>query len=100
MSAQLLHFNGATYKASRDHARLTDQYWRVFALMHDTRWRTLTEIARATGDPEASVSARLRDLRKPRFGGHLVQAKCVGRGMWVYRLFTRPTRDEAAALLK
>lgn len=63
-------FDGATYDHDRDHLRLGAQAQRVVDLMRDGQWRTLSEIATATGDPEASVSARLRDLRKPKFGRH------------------------------
>lgn len=37
----------------------------VLAVMRDEGWRTLREIStRIGGTPEASISARLRDLRK------------------------------------
>jgi hypothetical protein len=49
-------------------------------------WLTLHEISVGTGDPEASVSARLRDLRKTKFGGHEVERQNLGGGRWVYRL--------------
>ena len=40
------------------------QHMDVWTLMRDGTWRTLQEISIATGWPEASVSARLRDFRK------------------------------------
>ena len=43
-------------------------------------------IAEAVGSPEASVSARLRDLRKPAFGGHTVERQYVERGLFRYRV--------------
>lgn len=73
----------------RDHVRLGDQAQRVLDLLADGRWRTLSEIARATGDPEASVSARLRDLRKPKFGGYEVARRLRNEalpGLYEYRL--------------
>jgi len=41
--------------------------------------------------PEASVSARLRDLRKAKFGGYRVERQRVreGRGLYHYRLTGR-----------
>ena len=60
----LLDFDGSTYKPDRDSQRLNAQGLRVWKLMSDQGWRTLKEISAATGDPEASVSARLRDFRK------------------------------------
>jgi hypothetical protein len=43
--------------------------------MGDGEWRTLAELSRATGIPEASASADLRHLRKSRFGGHTVNKR-------------------------
>lgn len=65
--------DGETYDHERDGARLNRQAHAVYALMRDQRWRTLAEIAERLGEPEASVSARLRDLRKEKFGGFLVE---------------------------
>jgi len=54
--------------------------------MSDGQWRTLGELSALTGDPEASISARLRDLRKPRFGGLTVERKYIRRGLFAYRV--------------
>jgi hypothetical protein len=81
-------FAGADYVPSRDDKRLTGQIERVYSLMADGKWRTLKEIALATGDPEASVSAQLRHLRKERFGGHTVERQHIKRGLYEYRLTT------------
>jgi hypothetical protein len=82
--------DGATYDHQRDGERLHKQHNRVLALMRDQAWRTLSEISDATGDPPASVSARLRDLRKPKFGAHTVERKYIGDGLFVYRVIARP----------
>jgi hypothetical protein len=84
-----MRFDGATYSPEHDEARLTGQNQRVHALMQDGEWRTLEEISSATGAPQASVSARLRDLRKERFGGFIVDRRHRGdpsRGLYEYRL--------------
>ena len=86
MSAVLLPRDGSTYVHERDARRLAGQHCRVLALMKDGQWRTLSEIAEETNDPEASVSARLRDLRKIKFGGYVVQRQYVERGLFRYRL--------------
>lgn len=53
----------------------------------DGRWHTLREISAATGIPEPSVSARLRDLRKDAFGGHTIEREGTGnRSVRKYRL--------------
>lgn len=86
-----LRFDGATYEHSRDGSRLADQTRAVFAAMCDGKFRTLTAIASLTGAPEASVSARLRDLRKARFGAHTVNREYLGNGLYQYQLLVRET---------
>jgi hypothetical protein len=81
-------FDGSTIEPE-DGARLQQQLARVYALMRDGKWRTLDEISEATGDSPQSVSARLRDLRKPKFGGHDVQRDRIGKGLFAYRLAAR-----------
>lgn len=70
-----LHFNGITYEAKFDYDRLKGQNRRVFNVMKDGRYRTLDEIHAVTGDPTHSISARLRDFRKERFGCHEVNRR-------------------------
>lgn len=82
--------SGDTYDHDRDGARLASLGARVRECMADGAWRTLREIANHTGAPEASVSARLRDLRKPSFGGHTVRRKYLAHGLWVYSLEVKP----------
>ena len=78
--------DGSTYEHARDARRLAGQHARVLALMKDGCWRTLSAIAAATKDPEASISARLRDLRKERFGSHGVERRHVADGLFEYRV--------------
>jgi len=86
MNQSEFRFNGADYIPSRDDARLSGQILRVWECMEDGNWRTLREIANITGDPEASISAQLRHLRKERFGGHEVEREYVSNGLYKYRL--------------
>ena len=82
-------FNGPVYEPEYDKVRLTGQIQRVFALMTDGRWRTLSEIEEVTGDPAASISAQLRHLRKDKFGSHTVEKRPRGNrkdGLWEYQL--------------
>jgi len=81
-----LHFDGVTFDPDRDGSRLAAQMQAVYAVMKDGQFRTLAALAHITGAPEASVSARLRDLRKPRFGGHTVNRQYVGKGLFQYQL--------------
>jgi len=83
------HFDGTTYDPAKDKGRLTGQIKRVFACMQDGMFRTLRDIEDKTGDPQASISAQLRNLRKPRFGAHVVEKRRrngVG-GQYEYRLY-------------
>lgn len=85
-------FDGRTYNKKLDRSRLTGQWLLVFDLMKDGAWRTLREIADRTGCPEASVSARLRDFRKAKFGGHAVDRRRRGiwtDGVWEYQVKTK-----------
>ena len=86
-----LHFDGATFSYERDSSRLGDQMCAVLTLMADGQWRTLAGIASETGAPESSVSARLRDLRKPKFGGHTVNRQYIRRGLHGYQLVLNET---------
>lgn len=79
-------FGGKTYRRERDEGRLAAQLQKVRAVMADGAWRTLAELAALVGAPEASVSARLRDLRKPAFGGCTVERAYVTRGLYRYRV--------------
>ncbi len=86
---ELPFFNGAEYKTKADHKRLSNQHFRIKALMLDHKWRTLQQISDATGDPVASVSAQLRHLRKKRFGEFRVERRSTGNrntGLFEYRV--------------
>ena len=83
------HFDGSTYEADRDHSRLTTQMQRVAQAVSDGAWHTLSELAQKSHGSEAAVSARLRDLRKPKFGGHTVEREYVGNGLWMYRVLAK-----------
>lgn len=81
-----MKYGGSTFDPALDEERLNEQTIRVYRLMIDEGWHTLSEISAAIGDPEASISARLRDLRKPDFGGFEVQRRRRSVGLWEYRL--------------
>ena len=82
-------FNGPAYDAMLDNTRLGQQIKRVFDVMWDHAFRTLAEIREITGDPEASISAQLRHLIKPRFGSFVKNKQRRGdekRGLWEYQI--------------
>lgn len=80
------HFDGDTYNAERDHDRLAKQLRAVRDLMLDGRWRTLYGLSLQSGYPEASISARLRDLRKSVYGGYTVTRRHIAHGLWEYQV--------------
>ena len=79
-------FDGCTFDESRDGSRLARQLTAVRLAMESGDWHTLAELAAVVGAPEASVSARLRDLRKPKFGGFTIEREYAGGGQWRYRM--------------
>lgn len=78
-------FDGATIEP-QDVPRLATALGRVLKLMSDGVWRTLATIASECETSEAGASARLRDLRKERFGRHTVERRRVNGGLWEYRI--------------
>ena len=90
MEQQLLDFSrpkfhGITFEEI-DRPRLTAQLGRVSNAMSDGSWRTLREISDITLDGEASISARLRQLRS---FGYTVDRRRRGeaaRGIFEYRV--------------
>lgn len=61
---------------------------RIFDLMSDGHWRTLPEIRRRVHGLDTGLSARLRDLRKPAFGGYKVDRRQRGnkKNLYEYRV--------------
>jgi hypothetical protein len=71
-----------------DKARHATQAERVFELMNGCRrYWTLAGISKALNISEAGASARLRDFRKPEWGGHTVLKQRMAFGnQWLYKL--------------
>jgi hypothetical protein len=92
-------FDGSDYSPDLDDHRLVGQIRRVHEAMADGRWRTVGEIASITGDPEPSISAQLRHLRKPRFGAYLVEKRSRGEresGLFEYRVGAKGAGEPSA----
>jgi hypothetical protein len=79
-------FDGETYNPGRDHDRLKRQFNSVFKAMSDGQPHTLEELRALTGYPAASISARIRDYRKGRHGGWIVDRINRGGGLFAYRM--------------
>lgn len=89
-------FDGADYNPNKDEKRLTKQHEIIRDLMKDGKMRSLSEIEVVTGYPQASISAQLRHLRKPRFGGYFVGKKRVKN---TYYYFLGEKSDQAGGVL-
>ena len=64
----------------------------VRSVMRSRSWITLREIELALMKRNIfielqSVSARVRDLRKDKFGAHRVDRRYAGNGVWEYKLY-------------
>lgn len=87
-----IHFKGGTISIPFDLERLNAQMRRVHQCMADGAWKTLRQIADETGDPEASVSARLRDYRSNAYLSRYYRMESERvpglerRGHWRYRV--------------
>ena len=65
-------------------AQMAAQLLKVYVVMRQGRWMTLAEIAYHAKTPEASASARLRDLRKKGFV--ISKRKAPDGKLYVYQL--------------
>lgn len=82
-------FDGATFDKHRDGERLSKQLTAVRDYCLKREWIFLEDMARDLNYPPTSIpalSARLRDLRKERFGGYIVEHEFVSKGLWRYRV--------------
>lgn len=86
-----IEFSGSTFSAPRDKSRLNAQLMAVKRLMADREWRTCQQIRCLLGlPPDAAVDSRLRDLRKERFGKHIVNSRHISKGLFEYQLILSP----------
>ena len=86
MTQDTFDFDSAELIPERDGKRIARQRELVRSFMSDGNWHTLREIAGTIKQPEASVSARLRDFRQKKFGGHEVLRRWMGIGIYEYRV--------------
>jgi hypothetical protein len=83
---ELRPFDGETYSPARDGTRLAKQFNAVKTAMFDGQWHTLAELSEIAHASDAAVSARVRDLRKEKFGGYTVERLYIRNGIWAYRI--------------
>lgn len=91
-SQRKFDFDGKTYEREFDCDRLNRQMRAIYEIMIDGQWRTIEQISKITHFNHASISARLRDFRKTRFGAFEVERRRKGDpkgGLFEYRLLKR-----------
>ncbi len=82
-----MHFDGKTIREDPDAPiRLTTMLGRVLVELGDGEWHTIAQLQAVAGGMQTSISARLRDLRKPKFGARRVERKLLHNGLYIYRL--------------
>ena len=79
-------FDGPGLVPALDDERLDTQLARVYHALKNSGWWTLADLAKYSGGSEAGVSARIRDLRKPRFGGYSIARRRRTDTLWEYRM--------------
>jgi hypothetical protein len=84
--SQYLLFDGETYIPKRDGTRLGRALGETLSIMQDGEWHTINEIASRVRCSSPAASARIRDLRKEKFGGYNVERRHVSKGLWEYRI--------------
>lgn len=62
------------------------QYVRVRKALKFSKWKTLERLSFETLDPEASISARIRDIRANEWPFTDVELKKLPSGLFKYRL--------------
>lgn len=80
------YFDGETFDRAHDGPRLKGQLAKVRDVMVGGEWVTLKDLAFQVKGSEAGVSARIRDLRKEKFGGYTIERRRLAGGLWEYRM--------------
>lgn len=66
---------------------------RISAILRDGRWHNARNLARRLRLSTAGVTARLRDMRKTEFGGHIIAVRRPERpGVYDYRMESQGVR--------
>ena len=86
-------FDGRTFDPEQDGQRLTSQLERVKGILLDGKVHQKADLMMAAGVfDSASLTARIRDLRKEKFGGYDVVSKRVAGGIWCYQMIIEKQR--------
>jgi hypothetical protein len=77
-------FDSGVTLTTSDHVRLGNQLARVLAVLGDGRWYSVPALRKAIyatwriEDPEPSLSAQIRNLKKSKHGGHQIERRRNG----------------------
>jgi hypothetical protein len=82
-----MNFDGETYDEELDGERMTTQLELVREIMSDQGWHRIIEVANRVDCTESGAAARIRDLRKEKFGSWEIMRRRVahGNGLHEYR---------------
>jgi hypothetical protein len=75
-----------------EETRLGTQMAAVYKIMRDGQWHTPPEIMARVVGGTAAITARIRDLRKEKFGGFTIERDYIERGLYRYRMID-PVED-------
>ncbi len=85
---------GPAYDKEIDGKRITKQHETIRdCMIKSGTWWTLSQLRKFLQYPEASISAQLRHLRKPRFGSYRVdkRRRVSDKGTWEYKVYPKET---------
>lgn len=69
------------------HSRMNSRMLSVLTLISDGEWRSLKQISEAVAYPSLTgLSACIRSLRKPEYGGHVIEKRFISESLYEYRL--------------
>jgi hypothetical protein len=80
---------GPAFDKKEDGERVNKQHVSIREYMLVAGWKSLADIEKVLSYPQASISAQLRHLRKPVFGGYQVEKRRVG-SFWEYKVSVPP----------
>lgn len=90
-TAPTVHFDSGVRLEREDHVRLGAQIARVRSVLADGGWWSVPRLHNAiffrfdVRDPEPSISAQIRNLKKTKHGGHAIERRRVGN-VYEFRL--------------
>jgi hypothetical protein len=85
IGASRIAFDGQSARPI-DTPRLAGQMLAVYRLMENGEYWTLSDLAGKVGGLETSISSRIRDMRKARWGSRKIETRYIGNGVRQYRL--------------